>query len=113
MPVFELTYPEGALAPEAREKLLEDLTAALLRAERAPDTEFFRSVTWSYVHELPEGSVLAGRAAGLGADLQDRRHHARRGRSRIAAAASSSRRRPRRSARPPASGPRTPCASGC
>ena len=61
MPVFELTYPEGALAPEAREKLLEELTTALLRAERAPDTEFFRNVTWSYVHELPEGAV---RAAG-------------------------------------------------
>jgi phenylpyruvate tautomerase PptA (4-oxalocrotonate tautomerase family) len=61
MPVFELTYPEGALAPEAREQLLEDLTTCLLRAERAPDTEFFRNVTWSYVHELPEGSV---RSAG-------------------------------------------------
>jgi len=57
MPVFEVTYPEGALAPDARAELMEDLTAALLRAERAPDTEFFRSVTWSYVHELPAGSV--------------------------------------------------------
>ena len=62
MPIFEVTYPEGALSPEARSRLVEDLTTALLRAERAPDTEFFRSVTWSYVHELPQGSVLsAGR----------------------------------------------------
>ena len=61
MPVFEITYPEGALEADAREKLLEDLTTALLRAERAPDTEFFRNITWSYIHELPEGSV---RAAG-------------------------------------------------
>jgi len=59
VPVFELTYPQGALVPEARAQLLEDLTTALLRAERAPDTEFFRSVTWSYVHELPRDSVLA------------------------------------------------------
>jgi phenylpyruvate tautomerase PptA (4-oxalocrotonate tautomerase family) len=59
MPVFEVTYPEGALSPDARSKLMEDLTTALLRAERAPDTEFFRSVTWSYVHELPAGTVLA------------------------------------------------------
>ena len=59
MPVFELTYPQGALEPEARAKLLDDLTTALLRAERAPDTEFFRNVTWAYVHELPAGSVLA------------------------------------------------------
>jgi phenylpyruvate tautomerase PptA (4-oxalocrotonate tautomerase family) len=59
VPVFELTYPQGALEPEARAQLLEDLTTALLRAERAPDTEFFRSITWSYVHELPADSVLA------------------------------------------------------
>ena len=59
MPIFEVTYPEGALSVEARAKLMEDLTTALLRAERAPDTEFFRSVTWSYVHELPAGSVHA------------------------------------------------------
>jgi phenylpyruvate tautomerase PptA (4-oxalocrotonate tautomerase family) len=59
MPIFEVTYPEGALAPEARSKLMDDLTTALLRAERAPDTDFFRSVTWSYVHELPAGSVHA------------------------------------------------------
>jgi phenylpyruvate tautomerase PptA (4-oxalocrotonate tautomerase family) len=59
MPVFEITYPEGALSPEARSKLMDDLTTALLRAERAPDSEFFRKVTWSYVHELPVGNVLA------------------------------------------------------
>ena len=59
MPIFELTYPQGALTPEAREDLVEELTTVLLRAERAPDTEFFRSITWSYVHELPEGSVNA------------------------------------------------------
>ena len=59
MPVFEVTYPEGALGADARAKMLEDLTTALLRAERAPDTEFFRNVTWSYVHELPAGSVNA------------------------------------------------------
>jgi phenylpyruvate tautomerase PptA (4-oxalocrotonate tautomerase family) len=59
MPIFEVTYPEGALTPDARTQLMEDLTTALLRAERAPNTEFFRSVTWSYAHELPAGSVHA------------------------------------------------------
>jgi phenylpyruvate tautomerase PptA (4-oxalocrotonate tautomerase family) len=59
MPIFELTYPEGALSAAARSKLVEDLTTVLLRAERAPDTEFFRNITWSYVHELPEGAVHA------------------------------------------------------
>src|SRR5215210_5835080 len=59
MPMIDVTYPEGALEPGAREKLVEDLTTSLLRAERAPDTDFFRSVTWVYVHELPEGMVNA------------------------------------------------------
>ena len=59
MPIFEVTYPQGALTPDARSKLMEELTTVLLRAERAPDTEFFRNVTWSYVHELPDNGVHA------------------------------------------------------
>jgi phenylpyruvate tautomerase PptA (4-oxalocrotonate tautomerase family) len=53
MPLLDLTYSEGALDTEARDALADDLTAAILRAERAPDGEFFRSVTWASVHELP------------------------------------------------------------
>src|SRR5688572_26400968 len=64
MPIMDVTYPEGALSPEARDTLVEELTTVLLRAERAPDTEFFRSVTWVFVHELPQGSVYtSGRPA--------------------------------------------------
>jgi phenylpyruvate tautomerase PptA (4-oxalocrotonate tautomerase family) len=59
MPMMNLTYPEGTFTPEEREDLAEKLTTALLRAERAPDTEFFRSITWVHVHELPAGTVLA------------------------------------------------------
>jgi phenylpyruvate tautomerase PptA (4-oxalocrotonate tautomerase family) len=58
--MIDLTYPEGAIAPVARDALAEELTAALLRAERAPDTEFFRSITWLFVHELPATHVRAG-----------------------------------------------------
>ena len=62
MPLIDLTYPEGTFSAEARTDLVEELTTALLRAERAPDTEFFRSITWAYVHEQPAGTVLrAGR----------------------------------------------------
>jgi len=60
VPVFEITYPQGALAPDVREKLLDDLTTAILRAERAPNSDFFRGVTWGYVNELPAGSIVAG-----------------------------------------------------
>ena len=59
MPVFEITYPQGALTPEARAKLLDELTTAILNAERAPNVEFFRGVTWGYVNELPAESVVA------------------------------------------------------
>lgn len=60
MPLIDLTYPQGALSEEQRTTLVDELTTVLLRAERAPDTEFFRSITWVYVHELPVGTVLAG-----------------------------------------------------
>ena len=59
MPMIDVTYPEGALDEDARAKLVDGLTTSLLRAERAPDTEFFRSVTWVYLHELPAHAVNA------------------------------------------------------
>jgi phenylpyruvate tautomerase PptA (4-oxalocrotonate tautomerase family) len=61
LPLIDITYPQGALTAEQRDELTAGLTAALLRAERAPDTDFFRSITWAYVHELPAEHV---RAAG-------------------------------------------------
>ena len=59
MPLIDLTYPAGTFTPEARTALVDELTTVLLRAERAPDTEFFRNIAWVHVHELPDGSVLA------------------------------------------------------
>jgi phenylpyruvate tautomerase PptA (4-oxalocrotonate tautomerase family) len=62
MPLIDITYSQGALTDEQRTELADELTTVLLRAERAPDTEFTRGITWVYVHELPEGAVLsAGR----------------------------------------------------
>jgi phenylpyruvate tautomerase PptA (4-oxalocrotonate tautomerase family) len=62
MPMMDLTLPAGALDQDRRTALVDDLTTVLLRAERAPDTEFFREVTWVFVHELPAGHVYsAGR----------------------------------------------------
>ena len=59
MPMMDLTYPAGTLTPETRGELVDELTTVLLRAERAPDTDFFRSIAWVYVHELPEGTLFA------------------------------------------------------
>src|SRR3712207_4876937 len=60
MPLIDITYPAGTFEPEQRTELADGLTTALLRAERAPETDFFRSITWANVHELPEGAILAG-----------------------------------------------------
>jgi phenylpyruvate tautomerase PptA (4-oxalocrotonate tautomerase family) len=59
MPLIDLTYPAGAFTADERTALVDELTTVLLRAERAPDTEFFRSIAWVHVHELPRGCVLA------------------------------------------------------
>ena len=53
MPMLELTVPEGELTDDAKGELQQELAAALLRAERAPDTEFFRSISWCHLQELP------------------------------------------------------------
>jgi phenylpyruvate tautomerase PptA (4-oxalocrotonate tautomerase family) len=65
MPMIELTYPRGALSADARERLLDELATRLLAAERAPDTEFFRSITWVYANEIdPEALSVGGRPGG-------------------------------------------------
>jgi phenylpyruvate tautomerase PptA (4-oxalocrotonate tautomerase family) len=58
--MIDVTYPEGALEPDARATMVDELTTKLLRAERAPDTEFFRNITWVFLHELPAHGISAG-----------------------------------------------------
>jgi phenylpyruvate tautomerase PptA (4-oxalocrotonate tautomerase family) len=57
MPKIDLTYSAGALTPEAKAELPGKLAATLLRWEKAPDTEFFRSISWTHVHELAPDST--------------------------------------------------------
>ncbi|HVM40970.1 MAG TPA: 4-oxalocrotonate tautomerase [Acidimicrobiia bacterium] len=62
MPLIELTHSKGALPEAAVESLVDRLTAAVLRAERAPDTETARAVTWVQIRELDDrASWSAGR----------------------------------------------------
>ena|SRR5947209_17873372 len=56
MPLIELTAPAGALTDEGREGVQRELAETLLRWEGAPDTPLFRSIAWSYLHELPGGA---------------------------------------------------------
>ena len=58
MPKLDLTFSAGALGDDARRELPTQLAAALLRWEGAPDTEFFRAITWVHIHELPAEAVF-------------------------------------------------------
>jgi phenylpyruvate tautomerase PptA (4-oxalocrotonate tautomerase family) len=62
MPLIDLTYPAGTIPAASRPALVEELTTKLLHWEGAPDTEFFRSIAWCHVHELPGESVNAAGA---------------------------------------------------
>ncbi len=64
MPMIELTYPKGAIPADAREGLLEELATKLLAAEKAPDTEFFRSITWVYANEIDAADLAVGGRPG-------------------------------------------------
>ena len=57
MPRLDLTLPADVLSDETEQELARDLAATLLRAEGAPDTEFFRSITWAHIHELPAEAI--------------------------------------------------------
>jgi phenylpyruvate tautomerase PptA (4-oxalocrotonate tautomerase family) len=57
MPKLEVTLPAGALSAEAKQELPEKLGATLLQWEGAPDTEFFRQITWAHLIELPPEAI--------------------------------------------------------
>jgi phenylpyruvate tautomerase PptA (4-oxalocrotonate tautomerase family) len=59
VPLIDLTMPAGALDAETRAGLVDRLGETLLRWEGAPLTEFFKSIMWVHVHELPADAVNA------------------------------------------------------
>ncbi|MCR1785495.1 tautomerase family protein [Nocardioides carbamazepini] len=58
MPQIQLTVPEGALTPEGAAGIQSTLAATLLKWEGAPDNDFFKSLAWSYLHQLPAGTQI-------------------------------------------------------
>ena len=65
MPMIDLTYVRGSLDETALGRLTDELVAALLRAERAPDTPFLRDNTLVYLHDLdPAAQSVGGRGPG-------------------------------------------------
>jgi phenylpyruvate tautomerase PptA (4-oxalocrotonate tautomerase family) len=57
MPKLDLTIPADVLAADTKRELPRQLGAALLRWEGAPDTAFFRSITWAHLRELPAEAI--------------------------------------------------------
>jgi phenylpyruvate tautomerase PptA (4-oxalocrotonate tautomerase family) len=57
MPKLDLTIPSEALSDDDQQELARELGATLLHWEGAPDTDFFRSITWAHVHALPAESI--------------------------------------------------------
>ena len=101
MPKLDLTIPADALSEEQTSRSWRASSGAtLLHWEGAPDTEFFRSITWAHVHALP---------AGVDPDPRRRRRAARRPRHhRSRAARSATAARPGWSRTPPSSSSRRP-----
>jgi phenylpyruvate tautomerase PptA (4-oxalocrotonate tautomerase family) len=65
MPMIDLTFVRGSLNDQALGLLTDELVAALLRAERAPDTPYLRDNTLVYLHALdPAAQSVGGRGAG-------------------------------------------------
>jgi phenylpyruvate tautomerase PptA (4-oxalocrotonate tautomerase family) len=65
VPLIDLTMPAGAIDADRRSDLVKTLGDTMLRWEGAPDTEFFQSIMWVHVHELPADAVnAAGRPIG-------------------------------------------------
>jgi phenylpyruvate tautomerase PptA (4-oxalocrotonate tautomerase family) len=57
LPKLDLTIPAESLTEDARQELARELGATLLRWEGAPNTEFFRSITWAHVRALPADEI--------------------------------------------------------
>jgi phenylpyruvate tautomerase PptA (4-oxalocrotonate tautomerase family) len=57
MPKLDLTITADVLADQRKPELMRELGAALLHWEGAPDTDFFRSITWAHLHELPAEAI--------------------------------------------------------
>jgi phenylpyruvate tautomerase PptA (4-oxalocrotonate tautomerase family) len=60
MPMIDVTIPEGALTPDAEERLLKELTDILIKAEGfSADNKIAQNATWLFLHR-PAAIYVAG-----------------------------------------------------
>lgn len=83
MPMIDIHLPHDVLDDAQAKDLADTLGGTLLKWEGAPDTEFFRSITWVYVHRgapavgdrfrvevtVPEGALNQRKKTGLIGDV--------------------------------------------
>ena len=62
--MIDLTLPRDALPIIARDRLVDDLLATLLRWERAPDNARSKSLAWAFVH-VADSVIVASSPSGL------------------------------------------------
>ncbi|HEX8648076.1 MAG TPA: hypothetical protein VF715_14370 [Thermoleophilaceae bacterium] len=60
MPMIDLTYPQGALEPDALAEAIEKMTDTFLRVEGAPVNDATRAMSWTIVNEMPPGAINVG-----------------------------------------------------
>jgi phenylpyruvate tautomerase PptA (4-oxalocrotonate tautomerase family) len=60
MPLVEVIHPEGAFSADAKEMLLQNLSATCLRWEGVEVNDTTQSVAWVYLDERPRESMSAG-----------------------------------------------------
>lgn len=60
MPMIDITMTEGSISPKKLDELVENLTAALIKGEGAPDNEYVRSLSWCFVDQRPLNAVFVG-----------------------------------------------------
>jgi phenylpyruvate tautomerase PptA (4-oxalocrotonate tautomerase family) len=65
VPMIDLTYVRSAFEADALQRLTDELVTILLRAERAPDTEFMRQNALVFLHPVEADHLsIGGRGAG-------------------------------------------------
>ena len=61
MPLIQVTAPQASLDKSGRNELMNRLSDAVLRAERAPvEDAGAQGLVWAYFHEMPDGDMYVG-----------------------------------------------------
>src|SRR6266536_5159463 len=60
MPVIDVTYPAGALSPQAQQAVAAQLTDILMEIEGTKGIAAIAAGTWLLLHEAPDNTLAVG-----------------------------------------------------